>query len=102
VTFAKHIVRQEMKTSKMVFTSRTEFTDKLTSIFCPENEATTMLMMLESDWYFQARQNVDIYTDEFRELIMLSGYTDPIAIILKFRRGLHPTTQDKITESGTN
>jgi hypothetical protein len=42
------------------------------------------------------------YTDEFRQLVALSGYTDPIAIILKFRRGLQPSTQDKIAESGTD
>jgi hypothetical protein len=50
----------------------------------------------------QGKQNVDAYTDEFKELIALSGYTDPIAVVLKFRRGLHPTTQDKIAESGTD
>jgi hypothetical protein len=52
-TFSKHIVRQEIKTSKMVFTSWTKFIDKFTSIFCPENEVTTMLMTLESDQYFR-------------------------------------------------
>jgi hypothetical protein len=30
----------------------------------------------------------------------MSGYTNPIAIVLKFRRGLNATTQDKIAESG--
>jgi hypothetical protein len=101
-TFTKCIVRQEMKTGKMVFASWTEFTDEFASIFCLENEATTILITLKSDWYFQGKQNVDTYTDEFRELITLSGYMDPIAIVLKFRRGLHPTTQDKIAESGTD
>jgi hypothetical protein len=91
-----------MKTGKMVFTSWTEFTDEFELIFCPENEATTALMTLESDRYFQGKQNVDAYTDEFRELVALSGYTDPIAIILKFRRGLQPSTQDEIAESGTD
>jgi hypothetical protein len=38
-----------MKTGKMVFASWTEFTDKFELIFCPENEATTALMTLESD-----------------------------------------------------
>jgi hypothetical protein len=75
-------------------------TDKFELIFCPENEATTALMTLESDRYFQGKRNIDAYTDEFKELITLSGYTDPIAVVLKFCRGLHPTTQDKITESG--
>jgi hypothetical protein len=32
----------------------------------------------------------------------LSGYTDPIAIVLKFRHGLKPTTQDRIAEAGTD
>jgi hypothetical protein len=91
-----------MKTGKMVFSSWTDFTAEFESIFCPENEATTALMTLESNRYFQGKRNVDAYTDEFKELITLSGYTDPIAVVLKFRRGLHPTTQDKIAESGTD
>jgi hypothetical protein len=102
VNFAERIIRQEMKTGKMVFSSWTDFTDEFESIFCPENEATTALMTLESDRYFQGKRNVDAYTDEFRKLIALSGYMDPIAIVLKFRRGLQPSTQDKITESGTD
>jgi hypothetical protein len=32
----------------------------------------------------------------------MSSYTDPIAIVLKFRRGLNVMTQDKIAESGTD
>jgi hypothetical protein len=53
--FAERIVRQEIKTGKMVFSSWTEFTDKFKLIFCPENEATTTLMTLESDRYFQGK-----------------------------------------------
>jgi hypothetical protein len=102
VNFAKRIIRQKMKTGKMVFTSWTEFTDEFELIFCPENEATTVLMTLESDRYFQGKRNVDAYTDEFRELVALSGYTDPIAVVLKFCRSLQPSTQDKIAESGTD
>jgi hypothetical protein len=51
-------------------------------------------------WYYQCKRNVEAYIDEFKDLVDLSGYTDPIAIVLKFRRGLNPTTQDKITKSG--
>jgi hypothetical protein len=61
-----------------------------------------VLMRLESDQYYQSKRNVEAYIDEFKDLIDLSGYTDPIAIVLKFRRGLNPTTQDRITESGTD
>jgi hypothetical protein len=32
----------------------------------------------------------------------MSGYTDPITIVLKFHRGLNKMTQDKITESETD
>jgi hypothetical protein len=73
-----------MKPGKIVFTSWTKFTDKFASIFCPENKATTALMTLESDQYFQGKRNVNAYTDKFRELIALSGYMDPITIISKF------------------
>jgi hypothetical protein len=59
-------------------------------------------MRLESDWYFQGKQNVEAYIDKFKDLINLSGYTDPIEIVLKFHQGLNPTTQDRITESGTD
>jgi hypothetical protein len=71
-------------------------------MFCPENEVTTALMRLESDRYFQAKWNVEAYIDEFKDLVDLSGYTDPITIVLKFRRGLNLMTQDRIAESGTD
>jgi hypothetical protein len=89
-----------MQSGKMCFASWDEFRDKFTAAFCPENEATTALMRLESDWYFQGKRNVEAYIDEFKDLIDLSGYTDPITIVLKFRRSLNPTTQDRIAESG--
>jgi hypothetical protein len=101
-TFAEHIIRQEMRTGKMCFASWDEFREEFMAAFCPENVATTMLMRLESDWYFQGKQNIEAYIDEFKDLIDLSGYTDPIAIVLKFRRGLNLTTQDRIAESGTD
>jgi hypothetical protein len=68
--------------------------------FCPENKATTVLMQLESDGYFQGKQNVEVYINEFKDLIDLSRYTDPITIVLKFRCSLNPMTQDRIAESG--
>jgi hypothetical protein len=86
----------------MCFASWREFTEEFMVTFCPENEATTALMRLESDRYFQAKRNIEAYIDEFKDLVDLSGYTDPIAIVLKFRRGLNPTTQDRIAESGTD
>jgi hypothetical protein len=98
--FAERIIWQEMRTGKMCFASWDEFREEFTVLFCPENEATTALMWLELDRYFQGKQNVEVYIDEFKDLIDLSGYTDPIAIVLKFRRGLNLMTQDRIAESG--
>jgi hypothetical protein len=101
-SFAKRILRQELQSGKMCFASWHDFTEEFTMTFCPENEATTALMRLESDRYYQGKQNVEVYIDEFKDLVDLSRYTDPIAISLKFRRGLSPTTQDRIAKSGTD
>jgi hypothetical protein len=76
------------------------FTEEFMSMFCPENEATMALMRLESDRYFQGKWNVEAYIDEFKDLVDLSSYTDPIAIVLKFRQGLNSMTQDRIAEYG--
>jgi hypothetical protein len=100
--FAERILRQEMRSGKMCFASWHDFTEEFAATFCPENEATMALMWLESDRYYQCKQNVEAYIDEFKDLIDLSGYTDPIAIVLKFHRGLNSTTQDCIAESGTD
>jgi hypothetical protein len=99
-SFAERILYQELRSGKTCFASWREFTEEFVVTFCPENEATTALMRLESDRYFQAKRNIEAYIDEFKDLVDLSGYTDPIAIVLKFRRGLNPTTQDRIAESG--
>jgi hypothetical protein len=69
-------------------------------MFCPENEATRVLMWLKSDCYIQGKWNVEAYIDKFKDLINLSGYTNPIIIVLKFHQGLNSMTQDRIAESG--
>jgi hypothetical protein len=101
-SFTKRILQQELRSGKMCFASWHDLTEEFAATFCPENEATTALMQLESDRYYQGKRNVEAYIDGFKDLIDLSGYTDPIAIVLKFRRGLSPTTQDRIAESGTD
>jgi hypothetical protein len=91
-----------MRTGVMAFTDWMDFTLEFMSTFCPENEAMFALMRLESDCYFQGQRNVGVYIDKFKDLIDMSSYTDPIAIVLKFRRGLNAMMQDKIAESGTD
>jgi hypothetical protein len=99
-SFAEHILWQELWSGKMCFASWSDFTEKFALTFCPENEATTALMRLESNCYFQGKQNVEAYIDEFKDLVDLSSYTDPITIVLKFCRGLNSATQDRIAKSG--
>jgi hypothetical protein len=77
VTFAECVIRQEMRSGKMCFTSWDEFREEFKVAFCPENKATTTLMRLESDCYFQGKWNIKVYIDEFKDLIDLSGYTYP-------------------------
>jgi hypothetical protein len=101
VNFAEHILWQELRSGKMCFASWSDFTEELASTFCPENEATTALMQLESDRYYQGKWNVEAYIDNFKDLIDLSGYTDPFTIVLKFRRGLNSMTQDRIASLTT-
>jgi hypothetical protein len=99
-SFAEHIFWQKLQSGKMCFASWHDFTEEFASTFCPENEATTALMRHESNRYYQGKQNVEAYIDEFKDLVDLSSYTDPITIVLKFHRGLNSMTQDRITESG--
>jgi hypothetical protein len=90
------LVQKPGRQFKAIKGRRTPFT----TTFCPENKATTALMRLESNHYYQGKWNMEVYIDKFKDLIDLSRYTDPIAIILKSCRGLNLMTQDRITESG--
>jgi hypothetical protein len=99
-TWADRIIRFESTHTKPRFATWDDFIGEFHATFFPENEATEALMKLESDRYFQRRQTVDTYVDEFEDLIALSGYSDALAIVIKFRRGLNPTIQDKIAEMG--
>ena len=46
--------------------------------FCPANSEATAINKLESTTYYQRTQSVDDYLDEFLDLVVESGYTDPI------------------------
>jgi hypothetical protein len=83
-SFVEWITQQELRSGKMCFASWSDFTEEFVSTFCPENKATTALMQLESNHYFQGKQNIEVYIDKFKDLIDLSSYTDPIVIMLKF------------------
>jgi hypothetical protein len=44
VTFTERVIRQEMQTGKICFTSWDKFREEFMVAFCPENKATTALM----------------------------------------------------------
>jgi hypothetical protein len=60
-TFAECIVRQEMRTGVMTFTNWTDLTLEFVYTFCLENEATSTLMRLESDRYFQGCKGTSVH-----------------------------------------
>jgi hypothetical protein len=99
-TFADRALRHEAKFGQYRYSVWSLFRAVFVENFCPENEATTALMRLESDRYFQGRRTVEAYIDEFETLVDLSGYTEALVIVLKFRRGLSRDIQDKIAELG--
>jgi hypothetical protein len=43
-SFAERILRQELRSGKMSFTSWSDFTEEFVLVLCPENKATTALM----------------------------------------------------------
>lgn len=99
-TFADRVLRSEAKTNLPRYAAWSIFRAIFVETFCPENEATYSLMRLESDRYFQGRRTVESYIDEFETLVDLSGYTEALVVVLKFRRGLSQSIQDKIAELG--
>jgi hypothetical protein len=86
----------------MMFPDWDTFTLECMSVFCPENKAMMALMQLESDHHFQDRHNMEAYIHKFKDLVDISGYMDPIAIVLKFHRDLNAMTQDGISKSVTD
>jgi hypothetical protein len=57
-------------------------------------------MKLESTSYYQRLRPLDDYIDEFQDLVVESGYTDPMTVVVKFRRGLNPQVQTAVATMG--
>jgi hypothetical protein len=84
-TFADRTLRAESKRGGPSYATWANFEAEFRLTFRLENEATTSLMHLESERYFQGQRTVDMYVNEFSDLIDLLGYSDPMAIVIKFR-----------------
>ena len=94
--FAQRAVRYQAKHSAPKYKTWDEFRDAFVSEFCPKNETQLALAKLETTTYHQGKRSVDDYVDDFRELIEQAGYTEGLAIVVKFRRGLTKGIQDQI------
>jgi hypothetical protein len=99
-TWADCLIRYKSSMNHPHFGTWADFATAFCDSFFPENKATDTRMKLESTQYFQGKRSVDTYVDEFEDLIKLSGYTDKLNTVVKFRRGLQPAIQDKIVEMG--
>jgi hypothetical protein len=73
-----------------------DFREEFRKEFAPSHADALAINRLESNGYYQKNRSLDDYVDEFQDLIVDSGYTDPKTIVVKFRRGLNTQIQNAI------
>jgi Retrotransposon gag protein len=73
-----------------------DFRDKFRREFTPPHTNALAIKRLESSAYYQRNHCLNDYIDEFQDLIVDSGYTDPKTIVVKFRRGLNAQIQNVV------
>lgn len=73
-----------------------DFRDEFRKEFTPAHADAIAINRLESSAYYQKNRSLDDYIDEFQDLIVDSGYTDPKTIVVKFRRGLNAQIQNTV------
>jgi hypothetical protein len=96
--FAHRVLRSEARSGTPKFATWADFRTSFTAEFCPKNKTQLALAKLETSGYYQARRSVDDYVDDFQELIDQAGYKEGLAIVVKFRWGLHREIQDQIAQ----
>jgi hypothetical protein len=98
VLFVDCVLRHEVCTGSPRFTSFTGLKLVFIDKFFPKNESHRALMTLETTNYYQGKRTMDEYVDLFKDLIDLAGYTEGVAIVMKFRHGLRRDIQDQIAQ----
>jgi len=73
-----------------------DFQDEFKREVCPVYADSAAINRLESTANFQKSCSVDEYLDEFQDLFMEAGYSDPKAIVVKFHWGLDTQIQNAI------
>jgi len=79
---------QEVKTNCLRFLDWLDFEDEFQKDFMWLDSEATAINVLKMTTYFQGKQAVDDYLDQFRDLVYDSGYTDPKTVVVKFHQGL--------------
>lgn len=95
--FADRVLRAE-KGSGFQLDTWKEFEKEFTQRFCDTNERVHALTKLEGSAWHQRGSSVDDYIDGFEELVDLAGLETDAGLVMKFRRGLSTSIQDKIAE----
>jgi hypothetical protein len=94
--YADRVLRYKAKNGVPQYLSWFAFREDFVKTFCPKSKAQRALTQLETVEYHQGCRTVVEYTGEFRDLIKLAGYTDRLAIIIKFCCGLSWEIQDQV------
>jgi len=94
--FAQRVIRYQATYKKPRFATWADFRKTFIAEFTPRDERRSALARLETTGYYQGKRSVDDYVDEFRDLVELSSYTEGLAIVVKFWKGLNRDIQDVI------
>jgi len=97
--WSAHVFRWEEQPENVgyhKFVDWEDFWDEFKREFCPVYADSVAINQLESTAYYQKSRSVDEYLDEFQDLIMEAGYSDPKTIVVNFCRGLDTQIQNAI------
>lgn len=97
--WAQRVHKKSLRLGHLPFTSLAEFSAEFSDWFFVEDEEGKALLRLESNKYYQGRQTVVDYIDEFESLVARANLTDDKALVMKFRHGLDPNIQTAVATS---
>ena len=72
------------KSGHLCFIDWVNFKEEFQKDFMPLDFEAASVNLLETTLCFQGRQSVDDYLNQFKDLIEVSGYSDPKTIVVKF------------------
>ena len=80
----------------MPYSDQDDFAEEFSKHFCPRDEQLSAITKLEGTSWYQGKGLVKDYIDQFQELIEVSEYSDAKTIVVKFRKGLNPSIQNRV------